>query len=686
MRERRNAGTILAVPLLLACLAAPRPAMGQNTGLSKSELVRLVVSGAAAADKVATVRSRCLSFEPTEGDWRDLRNLGASDEVLAAAQECARAALAVRVAWSATNLTVTAGDSASVSVTLSRSGSPVTGQSVTLSGSGSGSARLSRSSDGRGRATFRIPAGPRAGAMRYSLTAPGISLEGNTRITVSTVAAAPVRATVSPASLELEEEQVVPDLRVTVEDTFANPTSGASIRLLAGPGAAPVIGNGTADGSGQVLFRPGPADLPDSTATWEVRSGDLVLARIPVRVRRTPDPVPPAAVVAAPGAVALAEPSPVDAAVHRGISQLEAGDAGGAEQTFREALRTSPRRIDAQKGLAAALLVQGRSEEAVTWYELATRQDPGDADAWFGLGRAHAESGHRDAASAALARARELEPGREEVAQEISGLDRSPGYARGSLWGGTTDDSGESGGFRRGEIEISVSGFVRLSGGWDRSLAPRSPEIIRGPDEWDGWFGGAALSYGPGQRLETEAELGQRKQTFGTVAEGAELAQNLYRLTQTIRLSDSQRGAEVKLGGYLFRWYDTDDWIVFGRFRAPVGRQLSFVSSLSYGKTIGTNWVESGRHSDKDGRAYLGVAWETPKGLRLEPAFGVGSVSSDRDDALSGTLIDLLFEGVVPVGSVVDIRLFLRHQRPPGIEPFTVIAAGLGLRLGWAGG
>ena len=120
-------------PILLVLLAAtllvawPGSARAQESGLSKSQLVRLVMSGATADQKLATVRSECLSFEPTERDWRDLRGLGADEALIAAAQECARLAEAVRVSVSASRITARAGDTTGVTVTLSQAGSPLTG-------------------------------------------------------------------------------------------------------------------------------------------------------------------------------------------------------------------------------------------------------------------------------------------------------------------------------------------------------------------------------------------------------------------------------------------------------------------------------------------------------------------------------------------------------------------------------
>ena len=697
---RRSATRIaLGASVTLALLAAgPRDLAAQDTGLSKSELVRVVVSPDPAAQKLETVRARCLSFEPTDGDWRDLRNLGASEELIAAAQQCARDARAVRVALNATRATVRAGDTTMVTVDLSRAGSALTGQNLVLAGSGGpgNGTRLSRTTNASGRAFFSIPGGEQVGATRYTVSVAGTDLQGPTRITVTTVANVPALATLDPPSLEFEAGETAPVIRVSVQDRFGNPVDGVQVDLVGGTdGSAPVLATAAtgADGTAGLNLA---GDPPSGVTTWEVRDGETVLASLPVQIE-SPGAALAAAGVAAAGVAAAGadgRPAPTtpaaealdDAAVRAGLASLEAGDPAAAEQSFREALGISPRRADAQKGLAEAMLAQDRADEAITWFEFATRQSPGDADVWDGLGRAYSSAGRRDDAATAFARAHQIDPTREELTTEIEDLGRPPGYVTGVLWGGSTSGNSESGSIRRAAFDVSLSPAISLWGGWDRSLAPRSPELVRGPDEWDAWYAGGSLSYGAEERLETAIDLGQRKQKFGPIDDSSTLEQNIYRLTQTVRFSGQPRATELKIGGYLGRWFDRDDWIVFTRVKAPIGQQLSLVASGSYGETIGTNWVETGRHADKDGRLYAGVAWENAKGLLVQPLVGVGSVSSERSDDLSGTLLDLLVEGAVPITRGADIRGYVRHQRPPGSEAYTTFALGLGIKVGWAGG
>lgn len=673
----------LAGAIAALLLALPGSVAAQDAGLSKSQLVQVVVSSDPPAAKVATVRENCLSFEPTDRDWRDLRNLGASEELIEAAQACANRAQAVRIALSASRATTIAGDTTLVTVDLSRGGAPVPGQAVTLVGSGGpgNGARYSRTTNATGRAFFSIAAGETAGATRYAVSVAGLEVDGPTRITVTTVAAEPAAAQVVPALVELAEGDSVPALSIAVADRFGNAVPQTDVALTSGTGEdPPVLASGVTDADGTI--RLSVTEAPEGeTQTWQVRAGRTVLASVPVRI------TPRVAEAAAPPAVPPpAVQSVDDRAVAAGYASLEAGDPQAAEQSFRQALGITPRRADAQMGLGEALLAQGQADEAVTWFEFATRQSPGNADAWDGLGRAYAAEGRRQDASQAFERAREIDPSRADLQTEIADLSRSPGYLSASLWGGSTTGNLDPGGIRRAAFDVSISPVISVRGGWDRSLAPYSPELVRGYDEWDGWYAGGSVGYGSQQRFRTAIDIGQREQGFSPINDSVSITQNLYRLTQTFRFGEDRRSTKLAVGGYLGRWYDEDDWIVFARFKAPVSRQLSVVASGNYGQTIGTNWVETGRHSDKDGRFYAGVAWETARGFLLQPVVGVGSISSDRSEELSGALFDLIIEANVPLFRGAGIRGYLRHQSPPGSEAFTTFAIGLAYRLGWAGG
>ncbi|MEK6253464.1 MAG: hypothetical protein N2B05_02095, partial [Gemmatimonadales bacterium] len=63
MRARALAGAAT----LALLVTVPGELAAQDTGLSKSELVRVVVSPDPAAQKLETVGTRGISFEPTDG-------------------------------------------------------------------------------------------------------------------------------------------------------------------------------------------------------------------------------------------------------------------------------------------------------------------------------------------------------------------------------------------------------------------------------------------------------------------------------------------------------------------------------------------------------------------------------------------------------------------------------------------
>jgi tetratricopeptide (TPR) repeat protein len=66
---------------------------------------------------------------------------------------------------------------------------------------------------------------------------------------------------------------------------------------------------------------------------------------------------------------------------HRGMIALHAGRPAEAEEALRTTLRIDPRRANAHKALAVALLSEkGRREEALTHFREAIRLDPGIRD------------------------------------------------------------------------------------------------------------------------------------------------------------------------------------------------------------------------------------------------------------------------------------------------------------------
>src|SRR5205823_10126983 len=92
---RRAVGLWSRVPALVCvlALAGGMRAAAQGGGgepLRKSDVIRLLSNPLIGAGEVADlIRRTCLAFRPTERDWADLRELGASADVLGSVGGCA---------------------------------------------------------------------------------------------------------------------------------------------------------------------------------------------------------------------------------------------------------------------------------------------------------------------------------------------------------------------------------------------------------------------------------------------------------------------------------------------------------------------------------------------------------------------------------------------------------------------
>jgi Tfp pilus assembly protein PilF len=72
--------------------------------------------------------------------------------------------------------------------------------------------------------------------------------------------------------------------------------------------------------------------------------------------------------------------------ISKGFDLLARNDAGGAESTFRSALKVLPELELAHRGLGLALKAEGKLEAALDELQVAARLDPSDADALYALG------------------------------------------------------------------------------------------------------------------------------------------------------------------------------------------------------------------------------------------------------------------------------------------------------------
>jgi tetratricopeptide (TPR) repeat protein len=97
-----------------------------------------------------------------------------------------------------------------------------------------------------------------------------------------------------------------------------------------------------------------------------------------------------------------------------GVALFETGQVDASRDALRAALRISPDYLGARVALAQTLRILGDLRGSIEQAEYALRKHPGDADALYAAGLAHAARGDRSAAerylNAFLAANPELEP------------------------------------------------------------------------------------------------------------------------------------------------------------------------------------------------------------------------------------------------------------------------------------
>jgi tetratricopeptide (TPR) repeat protein len=96
--------------------------------------------------------------------------------------------------------------------------------------------------------------------------------------------------------------------------------------------------------------------------------------------------------------------------VRRGWTHLDAGDLDRSEVAFEHALEIAPDLPEARVGLAAALRVAGRTEEALLHLDHAVGVDPDLAEGHANRGEALAALGRGDEAAAAFSAALRVDP------------------------------------------------------------------------------------------------------------------------------------------------------------------------------------------------------------------------------------------------------------------------------------
>jgi len=283
---------MLRTALLLTTLTGVASAQ-RGAPLLKTDLIELLSSPVIPHQEIADlVRRNCLAFRPTQRDWTDFRNLGASPDVVASINGCAVARPATATAVfaganpapaapvTATTLSVMlrqprvvapSGSQARIVVLAARGGLPQGGAQLVLRGSGSvdgGSGRdLVTATDDSGFAVFAVRVGRRITSYRLEVApAAGGTFPGRPVVELVVRAGPPASASVEPREIMFDKglDSIV-TLAVTVRDSVGHAVSGE-----------PVVVRGSSADMGFT---------PDTVVTDSLGRARILLARGAVRRR-----------------------------------------------------------------------------------------------------------------------------------------------------------------------------------------------------------------------------------------------------------------------------------------------------------------------------------------------------------------------------------------------------------------
>lgn len=723
--------TLLLLALLLGGLVAP--AAAQDAPLRKSDIVRMLSGSTYSVDEVATiVRSNCLSFAPTERDLSDFRELGANDAVLTAVRDCAARGAAgdgdaqpepaptpvFEVEPVSALVSAPVDSTALVTVLVRRGGQLAGGVEIVLDGSGeiSGAAELDRAgaSGSDGRATIRVPTGDRVRRYPLTIRSPDGVLTGTTALTLEATPGPPARLA-SPRSPVVFRGGPL-ELPVEVTDEFGNPVSEVEVAVAGLPDGG-VLARGATGADGRIGLTVAPESLR-GVDRLVVSSADRTIGELALEsdVQGTTMAfVAGTSQTGVPGEP-LADPVTVE------VYDVAGDPARGADVRFTatngsvgsETVRTGtdgrasvrviagpdasrPVEVRARSGVAEALvslpvlsredvvaqalaqgqrrLEAGEADAAITSYRRAADLQPRNVEAWVGLGDALVAAGRTDRAREAYEEALDVEPGNTRAADALSELGLGRTVFGADVWGGTTVDGDRDAGIRYAEVRINPAvSWLAVRGMFDDALNLRRPWLRRGSNDLREFAGAVDVRWGSARRLTTTFEVGRREQP------APEFTQNTYLLAQDVRLDN---GGGLQFGGWVGRWFDRDDYVIFGEGRFPASRYVTIRPSVSYGDNAGSNvsmedgTVATGRAPETEVRGGVKITLESPDGWGIEPGIAVGSVGSDLSDEFEGSLLDATTRLWARLGQV-RFQGFVRYQSPPGSPSFWTVALGFG--------
>ncbi|MDQ2768017.1 MAG: hypothetical protein M3Y30_12775 [Gemmatimonadota bacterium] len=401
-------------------LAATSTRAQEAAPLHKGDLVRFLTGSTYSKPEIAAIiRRACLAFGPTSRDYANLRDLGATQAVIGAMQNCtangnkvARAEIAapapirpMEVDLPYRGVSAIAGTVALYTVTIHRGPTPLSGVRLLLHGSrdipGGAQAELNANTDRDGHATFSLPAGTTAGTYNLKIAdADGVEMNGITDFVLTTIPAAPSLAKVSPQTLDIgASARGTRDITVTMTDPFSNPVSQLPVVLKRYPArGAAALPSQITDNAGIARFAIQTAPLQDGDslvvtvndrayATVRVTAAAEITTLLLEAERQLSE-----GSVSAEGAydsVLTVDPNNTRALIGRGYIRSAQGKNDPATRDFEAALNDGDNRAGALTGLGYLALRRNDLATASARFDEALKLDASDAGA--ATGRAYAE-------------------------------------------------------------------------------------------------------------------------------------------------------------------------------------------------------------------------------------------------------------------------------------------------------
>ncbi len=347
------------------------------------------------------------------------------------------------------------------------------------------------------------------------------------------------------------------------------------------------------------------------------------------------------------------EPDNEEALTGLGYAHAWSGKYKEADEYFKQAIQINPDLESANKGRAFTALWKNKNKEAISRFLYLSTMYPNDAETQLGLGYAFLNQGNLSQARKSLENAYNLNPAYKDVPAQINSIQKMPGLAELSLWGGYSSIEGENAiGLRSLRLSANGSKAIKFYLNYDNSLSLDNRFLQNTNQNIATFSGGGIFSLSP--QWLSRIELGYRdlKQEIGN--------QYLYQL-ETVYVFKS--GYSFKTGGLVGPRDDRrTEWFGYAGGGFPLSEKLSMESLYYFGGLTGQN--------------------ETTQRFQLNAAYNftqltdiVAGVAGGSQNYKSAHLLLNM-----PLGSLHWWQIVMRYESTKRENIFTT-ALGLRLRL-----